>query len=39
MKLSEQHKKGGALAIAGLIGIFTGTFLPPEIFTQILEVF
>jgi hypothetical protein len=38
-RLSEQQKKGGALALAGIIGIFTGTFLPPEVFSQILGIF
>lgn len=39
MKMKEQHKKGGALALAGIVGIFTGTFIPPEIFGQILGAF
>ena len=38
-RLNENQKKGGALALAGLIGMFTGTFLPPEIFSQILGIF
>lgn len=39
MKLSEQQKKGASMALAGLVGIFTGTFIPPEMWAQILGAF
>lgn len=39
MKLSNNQKKGASLALAGLLGLFTGTYLPPELFAQIMGAF
>lgn len=39
MKWNERTKKSAAYGLVGLVGIFTGTFLPPEVFSQILGVF
>ena len=39
MKLSENQIKGAGIAIAGLLGIFTGTFLPPDVFSSLIGAF
>lgn len=39
MKFTTAHKKGAGILVAGLVGVFTGQFLPPEIFTTIIDVF
>lgn len=39
MKWNERTKKSAAYGLVGLFGIFTGTFLPPEIFSQLLGAF
>jgi hypothetical protein len=39
MKWNESTKKSAAYGLVGLVGIFTGTFLPPELFQQVLGVF
>ncbi|WP_281247543.1 hypothetical protein [Chromohalobacter japonicus] len=39
MKLNDSQKKGAGMALAGVIGIFTGQFLPPDVFTSIIGAF
>jgi len=39
MKWNDRTKKSAAFGLVGLVGIFTGTFLPPELFQQLLGVF
>lgn len=39
MRFTSKQRKGAAFAITGLIGFFSGTFLPPEIITEIIGAF
>lgn len=37
MKLTPQQKRGSGIVLAGLLGVFTGHFLPPDVFVSIIE--
>lgn len=39
MNLTDKQKKGAAYAVVGLLGWFSGTFLPPEVVAQIIGAF
>lgn len=39
MNITPNQKKGAGMALAGVIGIFTGQFLPPDVFTSIIGAF
>lgn len=39
MKLTSNQRRGAALGIVGLIGWFSGTWLPPETVADILGAF
>ncbi|WP_277345531.1 hypothetical protein [Billgrantia bachuensis] len=39
MKLTPNQKRGAALGMVGVLGWFTGTFLPPELLVELLGGF
>ncbi|WP_281506020.1 hypothetical protein [Chromohalobacter nigrandesensis] len=39
MKLNDSQKKGAGIALSGILGIFTGQFLPPDVFTSLIGAF
>lgn len=39
MNLTPNQKKGAGVALAGIVGMFTGQFLPPDVFASLIGAF